>query len=79
MLSDGETGSSSGSYATLSEIANSEGITASYVARVFRLTLLAPSIVEDILNSAPDEGITFARLIRGFPVLWQDQTSNPDK
>jgi DNA-binding IscR family transcriptional regulator len=39
-----------GTYATVAEIAASEKINESYVGRVLRLTLLAPDIVETVLN-----------------------------
>ena len=40
----------SGEYATIREIADAEKINESYVGRVLRLTLLAPDIVEAILD-----------------------------
>lgn len=40
----------SGEYATIAELAEREGIAPSYMTRVLRLTLLAPDIVEAILN-----------------------------
>jgi hypothetical protein len=40
----------SGEYATLAELADAESIRRSYVYRVLRLTLLAPDIVERILD-----------------------------
>ena len=41
-----------GSFATIEEIADAENINPSYVSRVLRLTLLAPAIVEAILDAA---------------------------
>jgi hypothetical protein len=43
----------SGEYATLAEMADAERISRSYVSRVLRLTLLAPDIVERILDGRP--------------------------
>lgn len=40
----------SGEYATIREIAVAEKINETYVSHVLRLTLLAPDIVEAILN-----------------------------
>ena len=40
----------SGEFATIAELAEREGIAPSYMTRVLRLTLLAPDIVEAILN-----------------------------
>ncbi len=40
----------SGDFATIAELAEREGIASSYMTRVLRLTLLAPDIVEAILD-----------------------------
>ena len=42
-----------GQYSTIREIAKAEKINPSYVSRVLRLTLLAPSIVEAVLDGRP--------------------------
>ena len=39
-----------GTYGTIAEIAAAEKINESYLGRVLRLTLLAPDIVEAVLN-----------------------------
>jgi hypothetical protein len=58
-----------GELATLEEIAAVEKINASYVGHVLRLTLLAPDIVEAILNGRhPAEML--AVLMRPFAVGW---------
>jgi hypothetical protein len=62
-----------GTHATIEEIAAAEKINASYVGRVLRLTLLAPDIVEAILDGRQGTQITLAMLIRPFPVLWSAQ------
>ena len=41
----------SGAFATAEDLADAEKINSSYLARVFRLTLLAPTIVEAILGN----------------------------
>jgi hypothetical protein len=48
-------------------------INASYVRRVLRLTLLAPEIVEAILEGQQAAGFTLAVLMRPFPVGWREQ------
>jgi hypothetical protein len=62
-----------GVYATVSEIAAAEKINPSYVSRVLRLTLLAPDIVEAILDGRQPLQMTLAGLMRPFPVEWQEQ------
>jgi hypothetical protein len=46
-----------GEYGTLSEMADAERISRSYVSRILRLTLLAPDIVERILDGRPTAGL----------------------
>ena len=63
----------SGEYATIAELAEREGIAPSYMTRVLRLTLLAPDIVEAILDGRQPAGMTLPRLIEPFPVEWERQ------
>ena len=62
-----------GVYGTIEEIAAAEKINPSYVSRVLRLTLLAPEIVEAILNGRQPAEMTMAVLMEPFPVTWQGQ------
>jgi len=62
-----------GEYATIREIANAEKINETYVGRVLRLTLLAPDIVEAILNGRQPVGLQLDGLMRRFPVGWRNQ------
>ena len=62
-----------GVYGTIEELAAAEKINSSYVSRVLRLTLLAPEIVEAILNGRQPVEITLTRLIEPFPVVWHEQ------
>jgi len=61
----------SSEYGTLAELADAEGIRRSYVCRVLRLTLLAPDIVERILEGRPTAGL--ARFLKPFPFEWERQ------
>jgi hypothetical protein len=60
-------------FATVEEIAAAENINASYVGRILRLTLLAPDIVEAILDGRQPAGLTLAVLMRPFAVGWREQ------
>ena len=62
-----------GTHATIAEIAAAEKINESYVGRVLRLTLLAPDIVEAILNGRQPAGLQLNCLLRQFPVGWREQ------
>lgn len=50
----------SGEFATVAELAEREGVAPSYMTRVPRLTLLAPVIVEAILNGKQRPKVTLA-------------------
>jgi ParB-like chromosome segregation protein Spo0J len=60
-----------GRFGTLADLADTEGISRSYVCRILRLTLLAPDIVERILDGRPTAGLT--QFLKPFPVDWQRQ------
>lgn len=62
-----------GRYSTINELAAAEKINPSYVSRVLRLTLLAPDIVEAILDGRQPEGMTLPGLMEPFPVEWLNQ------
>ena len=63
----------SGAYGTIDEIATAERINPSYVSRVLRMTLLAPDIIESILDGQQPDSLTLARAIEAFPVGWAGQ------
>ena len=52
-----------GRFATITELAAAEKINASYVSRILRLTLLAPDVVEAILDGRQPEGMTLPGLL----------------
>ena len=62
-----------GVYVTVGEIAAAEKINSSYVSRVLRLTLLAPVIVEGILDGRQPAAVTLVALMEPFPVEWREQ------
>jgi hypothetical protein len=62
-----------GTYATIQEIAVAEKINASYVGRVFRLTLLAPDIIDAILDGGRGHAFPRNRLMTKFPIEWVAQ------
>ena len=64
----------SGVVSTVGEIAVREKINKSYVSRVLRLTLLAPEIVEAILDGRQAEGMTVPVLMAEFPATWDKQS-----
>jgi hypothetical protein len=63
----------SGEFATIAELAEREGIAPSYMTRVLRLSLLAPDIVEAILDGEQETEVSLAQLLEPFPLTWQHQ------
>lgn len=63
-----------GACATIGEIALKEQINESYVARILRLTLLAPSIIEAIVHGRHNPSLTLPHLIRPFSPIWHAQS-----
>ena len=62
-----------GVHGTVDEIARAEGINDSYVSRILRLTLLAPDIVEAIVDGRQPPALALARLMKPFPAAWEEQ------
>ena len=65
----------SGEFATIAELAEREGITASYMTRVLRLTLLTPDIVETILYGKQGLDVALANMMETFPLDCKAQTA----
>ena len=63
----------SGEFATISELAEREGIATSYMTRLLRLTQLEPGIIEAVLDGRQGDAVTLARLMDPFPISWIEQ------
>jgi len=63
----------SGQFATVTELARHENLAFSYLTRILRLSLLAPDIVEAILDGRQPAGMQLDDLLKGFPLEWQEQ------
>ena len=61
-----------GHYATVREMAEAERINQAYLGRVLRLTLLAPDVVEGIMEGQQGE-VTLADLLKRTPIEWDTQ------
>jgi hypothetical protein len=64
----------SGEFNTIAELAMREGIAVSYLTRVLRLTLLAPDVVEAILDGRQPETVALPALMKGYPLEWERQS-----
>lgn len=67
-----------GEFATIAELAEREGIASSYMTRVLRLTLLAPDIVQMILEGRNDPKFSLAQLLESFSAEWEAQRELAD-
>lgn len=63
----------SGEFASISELAEREGIAFTYMARLMRLSLLAPEIVDTIMEGRQPATVTLANLMEPFPLDWKEQ------
>ncbi len=62
-----------GRYVTVTELAAGEKLDRGYLGRILMMTLLAPDIVEAILDGRQPAELGVHALRRGFPVEWGDQ------
>ena len=62
-----------GRFATMAELGEHEKIATSYLTRVLRLTLLAPDIVDAILDGRQGPEVTLSNLLDPFPLDWDEQ------
>ena len=60
-----------GRFASVRELAEAERVSLSYTSRILRLTLLAPDIIERILDGCP--GPQLAELMQPLRVAWERQ------
>ncbi|NKC34288.1 hypothetical protein [Falsiroseomonas selenitidurans] len=62
-----------GQHATLDELATAEKLDRSYLGKLLRLTLLAPDIVEAVMDGREPLGVGLPALLRELPAEWQQQ------
>jgi hypothetical protein len=62
-----------GEHASITELATAENVNQSYACRILRLTLLAPSIITEILNCRYSSDLMLKRVMKPLPVLWDEQ------
>ena len=62
-----------GTRKSLGDIARAEKISATYITRILRLSLLAPDIVEAALAGRRVASLPLQRLENGMPLAWDQQ------
>jgi len=62
-----------GKVASVTELAKKLKVNESYAGRIVRLTLLAPDILESLLNGRQPKYLTLRDLSKPFPLDWNEQ------
>jgi len=62
-----------GKFKSVSDLAREIGLDVSFAARLLRLTLLAPDIVEAILVGEEPSGLSLTMLTKQLPMTWEEQ------
>lgn len=66
-----------GRYASITELAAVEKLDRGYLGSLLRLTLLAPDIIECVLDGRPPAGASLTALMEPFPIEWAQQRDRP--
>ena len=61
-----------GSYPSMYALAEKLGVDSRYVARLLDLTLLAPDIIDGVLNGTEPDGLSLEKLYQA-PMDWEEQ------
>lgn len=62
-----------GKYRSIAEMARAVKVNRHYLARMLRLTLLAPDIIEAILDGQAPDGLSLEVLRRPMSMVWEEQ------
>ena len=66
----------SGKFSSIKELADAEQLADRYIGNLLRLTLLAPDIIESILDGRLPRGIGLAEFMKPWPALWAEQRAH---
>lgn len=61
----------------ITETAQVEKLDKGYTGRLLHLTLLAPGLIEVVLNGSPCPAIGLHRLMKAVPAVWREQAVEP--
>ena len=64
-----------GRYASIRELASAERVDRAYVGRLFSLSLLAPDLVEAVLDGNEPDRICLSKLTESLPPSWAMQAA----
>lgn len=65
-----------GCYSSAAELSKREAVNESYVCRVLRLTLLAPDLVQTILDGRQSKTLELKSVLKPFPADWGAQRTH---
>ncbi|MHB0999282.1 MAG: hypothetical protein ACYC27_08545 [Armatimonadota bacterium] len=63
----------SGKYKSIRHMAKELGVCNTYMARLLRFTILAPDIIDAILDGSEPSGLSINKLINAIPADWENQ------
>jgi hypothetical protein len=63
----------SGKVDSIGSLAKKVNVDIAYISRLLRLTLLAPDIIESILDGNEPGGLSLAKLLKEVPAVWENQ------
>jgi len=63
----------SGAAASITDLAEQEGVSDTYVNRILALTCLAPDIVAAVLDGRQPRGLTLNHMLKRIPEGWEEQ------
>ena len=66
----------SGQYDSITQLADAEAVDRGNLSRMLMLTLLAPDIVDAILDGRQPEAVTISTLKKAFPLEWDRQRAH---
>ena len=62
-----------GAHPSIKALARAEGVHHAYVGKLLRLTLLAPDVIEAVLDGRLPKGVKLEDLVRPLPASWAEQ------
>jgi len=62
-----------GKFKSVSDLAREIGLDVSFAARLLRLTLLAPDVIEAVLIGEEPSGLSLTTLTKQLSVVWEEQ------
>ena len=63
----------SGDCKSITDLAEQEKVTSSFVSRMLPLTVLAPDITEAIVEGLQPKGLKLSEVLRNIPASWEEQ------